>query len=156
MLRRFRVSFAALAMACVLAALPVDGAIASVRGPEPAAAREPSPVPPGELTAEHVERVAPDIDLAPVKGVEYPVGDFSAQAEAVASAPQPVTLAPMPLGQGSEDLAAEVADLPVVDRDEYSNTFGRADGSRIRQTFTEPVNVEVEGKWEPTSTTLER
>ncbi|MBF4563301.1 hypothetical protein ITJ43_14295 [Microbacterium sp. VKM Ac-2870] len=138
--------------------IPVDGAIAAVRAPEAPAtsnSAEPSPVPPGEITAEHVERVAPKVELATPAEISYPEGDFSAQAEAVQAVAQPITLDAQLPGNPGRDLAAEVSDLPVVDRDEYSNTYERADGSRIRETMPTPINVQVGGRWQPASTKLE-
>ncbi|MCT9819293.1 PA14 domain-containing protein [Microbacterium sp. W1N] len=119
-----------------------------------AESRDAGPMP-EELTAEMVKKLAPEVDLVEQAPPSYPeVGDFSANAAAASSGLDNVVLAPVLPHTATKDLADEVKSLPIVDRDEYTTTYARADGSRIQVSATQPVNVKVGGKWQEASTGL--
>lgn len=140
----------AVADVLVRTANPVTGAPASSDIPDS-----------GELDADDIERLGGE-PQAPAEWVStMPEGDFST----LATEPKIVDVLPtrdvtlpasIQVGARQEELAEEVESLPVVDRDVFSVTYERPDGSRIRQESTDAVNVETAEGWEAISTEFEK
>ncbi|MFF3028845.1 PA14 domain-containing protein [Microbacterium sp. NPDC057944] len=113
----------------------------------------------GDLGADDVARLggAPE----PLKDwvSEIPGGEFSTLTTEKSASPLPVPRQARRHITTDEKpgvpLAEQAEGLPIVDQDEFSTTYERPDGTRIREESAEPINVETEDGWNSISTTLE-
>lgn len=114
----------------------------------------------GELEAEDIERLGGEPEVPEHPAPEMPQGDFStlADEQKIPDALPPADLSVSPNafdGDRQAELADEVESLPVVDRDLFSVTYERSDGSLIKEESTEALNVETAQGWEEISTEVE-
>lgn len=157
-------SVLAVVLATVLVVVPVDPASAWAQSvlvpdrldePLPGHDRqEPDREVPSELSADQVDRLVPDSSAARQERVSMPEGDYSSLlTEAEAVVPGAALALADPSAEG-KDLAAEAETLKVSERSEYGNVYARGDGSFISELSPFPINVQVDGRWRETSTTL--
>ena len=147
-------------LATVLVVLPVDASVASVLAtqiPEVERERPDRGKIPGSsmLTAEQVSLMGMPADEADMEPPAMPVGDFSSDLALDSASTLELTQPVAPASPSQDALESETESLPVAERDEFSTTFQRGDGSRILQEATEPINYQNEGQWEEISTVIE-
>lgn len=112
----------------------------------------------GELSAAQADRLL--LDAAPLPDVRsvLPQGDFSsltgdAAPELVTTAEPRAAVAPPKVDIA--DVEKETEGLPVVDRDEFSTTYERADGAMMLHASDQPMNIrKADGSWTTVKTKI--
>jgi RHS repeat-associated protein len=111
----------------------------------------------GQLDEEDVKKLALRDVLHEPKPTDMPFGDYEALISERQAGPTPVKLEQLQPPVDDNRLSVDLGELPVEEREEFSTTYLRDDGSLLSRVSATPINMrDASGAWVPISTELKR